>query len=59
MLAKRLVQNLHDEKSKREKSLINGQVQDFASYRFLVGQVKGLEDAINICQDIFRGNVDE
>jgi ABC-type xylose transport system substrate-binding protein len=58
MLLKRLMDDLREEKSKVENYVIKGQIQDFASYRFSVGQIKGLQGAIDICQNIFKGEAD-
>lgn len=59
MLLKRLVENLREEKNKIENYVISGQIHDFSSYRFFVGQIKGMQDAIDICQTIFKGSADE
>lgn len=39
--------------------LTDGIVDDYASYRFHVGRIKGLEDAITICEEIFKGKDDD
>lgn len=58
MLLKRLMEELREEKRKVESYVIKGQIHDFPSYRFSVGQIKGLQDAIDICQNIFKGEID-
>lgn len=56
MFYQTLLEDLRKAKSKIENNVLRGQAHDFASYRFLTGQIKGLEDAINICQTIFNIN---
>lgn len=59
MLIARLVENLNEAKSKVENCVTQGQIHDFPSYRFLIGQIKGLQDAIDICENIFKRSIDE
>lgn len=59
MLVKRLIQKLQDQKKACEQSLISGQVSNFDSYRFLVGRIKGLDEAIDICNNVFQGETDD
>jgi hypothetical protein len=59
MLHGRLTDELKTAKQQIENYVIQGNVQDFASYRFLVGQIKGLQDAIDICNTTFKRRNDE
>lgn len=34
--------------------LKDGQVQDYADYKYFVGSLKGLETAKNICEDVLK-----
>lgn len=56
MFYQTFLEDLKKAKSKIEHNVLRGQVHDFASYRFLTGQIKGLQDAIDICQTIFNIN---
>jgi len=59
MIHPRLIDNLKEAKQQIENYVIQGNIQDFASYRFLVGQIKGLQDAIDICNTTFKRKNDE
>lgn len=59
MLQSRLIEDLKEAKSKIENCVVQGLIHDFASYRYFVGQIKGLQDAIDICQGIFKRSNDE
>jgi len=54
MLRKRLIEQLYEEKSKIEKYVTMGQIHDFAAYKFFIGQIKGLQDSIDICKNIMK-----
>lgn len=55
MIKTRLKENLTNAKKQFEHCLAQGNAQDFATYRYLVGQIKGLQDAIDICNQTFKG----
>jgi len=59
MLYRRVVEHLREEKGKIENYIIQGQIHDFASYKFFVGQIKGLQDAIDICKNTFKEDIDD
>jgi hypothetical protein len=59
MLFERLLQELSQERANLEKMISCGQVEDFAAYKFLVGKVAGLSEAIDICKYTFRRYEDE
>lgn len=59
MIHGRLVDSLKEAKQQVANYVIQSSVQDFASYRYLVGQIKGLQDAIDICNDTFKRRNDE
>ncbi len=51
------------ELNKHREELINlllkDSVHDFASYRHLVGKIRGIEDSINIIKTIFKGDIND
>ena len=59
MIHERLNDNLKEAKQRIENYVVQGNVQDFASYRFLVGHIKGLQDSIDICNSTFKRRDDE
>jgi len=59
MLLERVLKQLKEEKRRIESYVSGGQVQDFASYRFFVGQIKGLQDSIEICRNAFKGEISD
>ncbi len=50
---------LQQEKGKLEHNITQGMVNDFANYRFTVGQIKGLQKAIDIYKNIFKGEIND
>lgn len=54
MLFERLLESLRLERSNIAKLIIEEQVNDFATYKFLAGKARGLSDAIDILRDTFK-----
>jgi hypothetical protein len=54
-----LLHELKTEKEKYERSVTQNGVRDFAQYKFLVGQIAGFETAIEICRNIFKGEIND
>ena len=61
MLYERLLKALREEKRTWEHLLMEERscVQDFAAYRFYVGKIMGLTQAIKICIETFGKDADE
>ena len=61
MLHERLLRALREEKRQWEQLLLEDRhcVQDFAAYRFYVGKIMGLTQAIKICIETFGKDTDE
>lgn len=60
MLGQRLMKKLKEAQQQVESYVTRGNAQDLAQYKFAIGQINGLEAAINICRDVFKGeNNDE
>jgi hypothetical protein len=55
----RLLQELRSHKKEIENLVLQNQAADFAEYRYLTGKVKGLQDAIDICIEMFKGTNNE
>ncbi len=54
MLFERLLQELKQEQSKLERLVVQGQISDYATYKFLVGKAQGLLTAIDILREVFK-----
>jgi hypothetical protein len=54
MLYERLLERLKDHKEQVEILVLQGQLEDFDTYRYLTGKIKGLQDALDICRETFR-----
>jgi len=54
-----LMNELNKTKQNAELDLLSGHITDFAAYKFGIGQIKGLEIAIEICNDIFKRSAKE
>jgi hypothetical protein len=60
MLGQRLIKKFKEAQQQLETYVIRGNAQDLVQYKFAIGQIKGLQEAINICRDVFKGeNNDE
>lgn len=45
---RRLLDSIEEEKTKLEHYLAQGTIHDFSAYKFITGQIRGLQAAINI-----------
>lgn len=59
MLNERLLRQLKEAKENIETFVTRNGIEDFAQYKFRVGQINGLEAAINICTQILKGDTDD
>ena len=59
MLFERLLQELRAEQSKLDRLIGQGQISDYATYKFLVGKAQGLLTAIDILREVFKRYDDE
>lgn len=59
MIHIKILEYLKREKEKLENFVSCGQIHDFASYRFYVGQIKGLNTAIEIYKETYKRNENE
>jgi hypothetical protein len=49
----KILKELRNIRVEKEQSLINGYATDFASYRFAVGEIQGIQTAITILDKLF------
>jgi hypothetical protein len=54
MMQSILLEKLTERKQETEALLLAGQIDSFDSYRYLVGKIRGLQDAIEIYTEIMR-----
>lgn len=54
LLVERTLKELRTAKSNLEMRIAQGQVEDYAAYKFLAGEVKGLNNAIDILKETWR-----
>jgi len=54
LLVERTLKELRTAKSNLEMRIDQGQVEDYATYKFLAGEVKGLNNAIDILKETWR-----
>ena len=59
MLYERLLKELKSHKEDIEMLILQDQIEDFESYRYYTGKLKGVNDAIDICRETFRRSGDE
>ncbi len=49
-----LLEELVEAKSRIEKYVLLGSLPDFATYRYYTGQIKGFQEAIDICKELYK-----
>jgi len=59
MMQSILLEKLTERRREMEALLLAGQVENFDSYRFLVGKIRGLQDAIEIYTEIMQRRSNE
>lgn len=61
MLGNKLLTQLKDAQHRSEQLVIRGNAQDLAQYKFLVGQIRAFEEAIEMCRKLLKesGEIDE
>jgi len=59
MLYERLLEKLKEHREQIEILILQDQIEDFESYRYLTGKLKGVKDAIDITRETFRRSGDE
>ena len=56
LFIQKVIKDLYEAKRSIEHVVLSTQnVEDFVSYKFLIGKLNGLDTAINICQVILEG----
>lgn len=58
ILRERLLKTLANHKEEVTNSLLTNSVDDFASYRYLIGKIKGIDDSIDLIKNTFKGEND-
>jgi hypothetical protein len=61
MTINKLLSQLKETKQPYEQFVISGKAQDLAQYRFIAGQINGLDAAIEMCRKLLKesGEFDE
>jgi len=59
LLYERLLKELRIAKNNVENIVLHSQIQDFNTYKFLLGQIKGLQDSIDICETNYKVDSDD
>ena len=59
MIYQRIIEELNTAKKKLEHTVICGGAHDYEAYRFYIGRLQGLQDALDICHDTIKGNFNE
>lgn len=54
ILRERLLNNLKQKKEDLTNLLIQGSIEDYASYRQLTGHIKGINDSIELVRNMFK-----
>lgn len=53
-MLERILRELKSEQNKLERLIVQGQITDYASYKFLVGRAQGIAGAIEIIREVFN-----
>lgn len=59
MIYQRIIEDIKQAKMKIEHTITSGAANDYEAYRFYIGRIQGLQDALDICQDCLKGNLNE
>jgi hypothetical protein len=59
MFYERLLERLKSHKEDIEMLILQNQVENFESYRYLTGKLKGVNDSIDICREVFKRSNDD
>lgn len=59
MLHTRVIEKLTEAKKELEALVSQGGANNYEHYRFLIGRIQGLKDAIDISRDILKRGIDE
>lgn len=59
MMKTRLIKRLEQAGEDVKYYLLQNRANDIAQYKYATGQLNGLEVAINICKDIYKGENDD
>ncbi len=59
ILRERLLNKLKQRKEELTSSLLRDGVEDFPSYRYLTGRIRGVEDSIELIRAVFKGEDDD
>lgn len=59
ILRERLLNKLKSRKEELINSLLVGNVDDYASYKYLIGKIRGVDDSIDLIRLVFKGEDDE
>lgn len=54
MFYERFIETVNKEKQKKETYISEGHAHDYPEYRFVVGQIRGLQDAIEMVEYIYK-----
>lgn len=57
ILFSRIIEELNKAKKIIEHTVTCGEANDYEAYRFYIGRLQGLQDALDICRDIIKGNI--
>ncbi len=59
MIHLRIIDELDKAKKEFEQTVADGKVHDYESYKYFVGRIQGLKDAIEICRNTTRRSDDD
>lgn len=59
MLFSKLIKELTAAKHDLESLVATGGVHNYETYRFFIGRIHGLKDAIDICQNLIKGKTED
>ncbi len=56
ILRERLLNKLSQRKEELTNLLLQDKVDDFPSYRYLTGKIRGIDDSIDLIKNVFKGD---
>lgn len=59
ILYTRIIDELNNARNELEQTVTQGQAHDYESYRYFIGRIQGLKDALDICKDTLKRSNNE
>lgn len=56
MVYLKIIDEINKARKEFEQTIADGKVHDYETYKYFVGRIQGLKDAVEICHDTVKRN---